>query len=116
MKSCDRISAEGFSCKQCGNCCLNLDGYYTCATKNDIRMWEENGRNDILRWVDKVGDGIYDIWINPRTGDDVSRCPWLRKLPQHEKYICRIHDMKPEVCKDYPISKNHAEVTGCKGW
>ena len=30
--------------------------------------------------------------LAPVTGDDVKRCPWLRKLPDQDKYICRIHE------------------------
>lgn len=112
----DRMPPEGFSCKQCGNCCLNLDAHQSCATKGDIALWEENGREDILDWVDKVIPGVYDIWIHPRTGEDVSRCPWLRKLPWQGKYVCRIHDMKPEMCRKYPLSRKQAGETGCKGF
>jgi Fe-S-cluster containining protein len=110
-----------FKCKQCGNCCLNLSGAFdVCATEEDIRLWEENDRADILAWVDAIHIGedhfVYDIWINPRTGDDVVRCPWLRKLPGQNKYICRIQDMKPEHCREYPLSREHAESTGCLGF
>jgi len=59
---------------------------------------------------------IHDIWVNPKTGDDAWRCPWLRKLPKQDKYICRIQDVKPEHCKNYPKSWEHAEETGCKGF
>ena len=62
------------------------------------------------------GEQIYDIWISPRTGDDVERCPWLRKLPGRNRYICRIHDAKPEHCRIYPQSREHAEKTGCPGF
>jgi Fe-S-cluster containining protein len=58
----------------------------------------------------------FDIWISPVTGEDVQRCPWLRKLPNQEKYICRIHDVKPEHCRAYPRSKEHALKTGCRGF
>ncbi len=110
-----------FKCKQCGNCCLNLnDAFQTSVTGQDIAMWRVKGRFDILDWVDPipVGDGsyVYDIWINPKTGDDVWRCPWLRKLPKQDKYICRIQDVKPEHCKNYPKSRKHAEETGCRGF
>jgi hypothetical protein len=38
-----------FSCKQCGNCCLNLsDAFSTCADEKDIERWEKMGRSDIL--------------------------------------------------------------------
>lgn len=103
-------------CKQCGHCCLNLGAYQACASVEDIARWEENGRDDILEWVNEVGPGIYDIWISPRTGDDVNRCPWLRKLPRENKYICRIQAMKPEICRVFPVSREHAEEKGCAGF
>lgn len=110
---------DGFTCKQCGNCCLNLDGFSTCASEADVRRWEAAGRVDILEWVDPVNFGYhweYDIWINPRTEDDVSRCPWLRKVRGENKYTCRIHDVKPDLCRNYPLSREHAERTGCIGF
>jgi Fe-S-cluster containining protein len=44
----------------------------------------------------------------------IKRCPWLRKLPNQDKYICRIHDLKPEHCRAYPKSRKHALKTGCR--
>ena len=111
---------EGFKCKQCGNCCLNLEASHTTAYEEDVQLWRKEERKDILDWIDPIslGNGIfiYDIWISPRTGEDVNRCPWLRKLPNKNKYICRIHDVKPKRCRDYPKSRKHAEKTGCKGF
>jgi Fe-S-cluster containining protein len=40
----------------------------------------------------------------------------LRKLPNKNKYICRIQDVKPKHCRDYPTSRKHAEDTGFKGF
>jgi len=97
---------DGFNCKQCGHCCLNLNAFATCASEVDVQRWMREGRNDILEWVEPValGDVVvaYDIWMDPKTGEDVSCCPWLLKLPNSDKYICRIHDVKPELCRDYP--------------
>ena len=31
------------------------------------------------------------------------RCPWLRKLPNQSRYICRIYYDRPDDCKYYPI-------------
>ena len=112
---------SGFICKQCGNCCINLhDAYQHSVDQSDIDMWEDNFRDDILEWVHPIelggGECIYDIWVNPKTGDDVARCPWLRKLPGKEKYKCKIHDVKPRVCREYPKSKQHANKTGCRGY
>ncbi len=115
------MQQTGFKCKQCGRCCINLrDAFETCATEEDVQRWEKEGREDILAWVDPIPLGeehfVYDIWISPTTGDDVPRCPWLRKLPKKNKYICRIHDVKPVHCREYPRSRKHAEKTGCRGF
>jgi len=111
---------EDFKCKQCGSCCLNLTGAFcNSASEDDVHRWAEDGRNDILEWVVPIvleGEQIYDIWISPRTGDDVERCPWLRKLPGKDEYICRIQDTKPVHCRMYPQSREHAEETGCPGF
>ncbi len=58
----------------------------------------------------------YDIWIHRDTGDDVSRCPWLKKVPRKQKYICTIHEMKPKHCRDFPTSREYVKDTGCKGF
>ena len=115
------MTPKDFHCKQCGNCCLYLgDAFETCATDQDIHLWNEKGRDDILDWVDPIqiggGQYVYDIWISPTTGEDVQRCPWLRKLPNRDKYICRIHEVKPQHCREYPRSRKHADETGCRGF
>jgi Fe-S-cluster containining protein len=114
------MTQPGFQCRQCGQCCIRLSGAFSaCATEADIERWEAAGREDILAWVDPIvlGDGrVYDIWVNPDTGEDVSRCPWLRKVRGTERYRCRIHDLKPEHCRHYPRSRRHATETGCPGW
>jgi Fe-S-cluster containining protein len=102
---------EKFRCIQCGHCCLELDAYSTTAHEEDILKWQKEGRWDILEYV-VAGD----LWISPRTDRDVNRCPWLRKLPNKNRYICRIHDTKPKHCREYPKSKKHALRTGCKGF
>jgi Fe-S-cluster containining protein len=117
---------EGFRCKQCGRCCVDLhDAYQASASDEDIELWTAQGRDDILQWVSFIPVGkdesgkmhyVYDIWISPGTGEDVDRCPWLRRLPKRDMYVCRIHEVKPQVCRDYPISRAHAEETGCRGF
>jgi len=110
----------GFLCRQCGHCCINLsDAFSVCATVADIERWQAAGRDDILAWVDPipVGDAfVYDLWIDPETGDDVIRCPWLEKTPDTNRYVCRIHDLKPDQCREYPKSRRHADETGCPGY
>jgi len=111
---------KSFRCKQCGHCCLNLlEAYYTSIPQDDIDLWKKKGRDDILSWVVVVSTGgspVYDIWVSPSTGEHVNRCPWLRKLPNKDKYICRIQDVKPKHCGQFPTSKKHAQETGCRGF
>lgn len=113
------MPVKNFKCKQCGNCCRNLsDAYETYATEKDFRLWKEKGRKDILEWVEPVPMGggyfVYKIWIRPNAGCGVLKCPWLKELPDN-KYACLIYDVRPEHCKSYPLSEEHAEKTGCKG-
>ena len=89
---------EKFECVQCGHCCLDHENRY-----------------DILEWVDTFAS-LNDVWISPKTGEPVNRCPWLRKLSKKDKYICRIHETKPEHCRNFPKSKRHALESGCKGF
>lgn len=95
-------------CTQCGRCCLKYGDCLT-ASEEDVQRWEQQERDDILAYV---GLGA-DLWIGKLTGEEVSRCPWLRKLPGKNKYICRIHDTKPKVCKGYPVSRKQAIEDGC---
>lgn len=107
---------EKFNCTQCGHCCLDLSGaYQTSVPESDIKRWKREQRFDILEWVGPI-EGMNDIWISIRTGEYVNRCPWLRKLPKKSKYICRIHETKPEHCRNFPKSKRHALDNGCKGF
>ena len=110
------MPTDGFKCKQCGHCCINLNAFATCASEADVQRWEEAGRSDILAWVEQIVLGdvcVYDIWLHSETGDDVSRCPWLQVLPDSGKYVCGIDAVKPDICRDFPVSREHAEKTGC---
>jgi Fe-S-cluster containining protein len=62
-------------------------------------MWEAE-RPEVLDYTD---DMLRDLWISPVTGEEMNRCPWLRKLPMKEKYKCRIHKVRPEICRGYPV-------------
>jgi Fe-S-cluster containining protein len=107
---------EKFECVQCGHCCLELpDAYQASVPDSDVLRWEQENRDDILEWVDTFAS-LNDVWISPKTGEPVNRCPWLRKLPSKKLYICRIQDTKPEHCKNFPKSKRHALENGCKGF
>ena len=116
-----KTEMEKFRCTRCGHCCLKLhDAYCTSVDMEEVRRWRKEKRWDILERVDimKVGgeELFADIWFSPTTGEDTTRCPWLRKLPNKNIYKCRIHEAKPSHCRNFPKSKKHALTTGCRGF
>lgn len=107
---------ESFRCRQCGECCIRLD-YHFELTAADYRLWQQTGRKDILEWVavfTRPGRAdTYAIWVIPGTRKFAGICPWLETLPDGKTRRCRIHEVKPEVCRHYPASRKHARITGC---
>jgi len=68
------------------------------ASAEEIDAWRVL-RPDIYRYV---RDG--KIWMDPDTGEQLTVCPWLQKLPDQEKYVCSIYDYRPEDCRYYPTT------------
>lgn len=69
----------------------------------DIRRWKKEGRNDILSCLSHLGYGgydFYDAWFDSETGEELEDCPFLEKIGRG-KYVCKIQETKPEVCKAY---------------
>ncbi len=85
-------------CNLCGKCCAHYADGGLSASSSEIDWWETY-RPEIARYV---SDG--KIWISPVTGNQLVRCPWLRKLPNQPRYICRIYDDRPDDCKHYPVT------------
>lgn len=115
------VQLDRFICRQCGQCCRTLD-YETGCEESDVRRWRDSGRTDILAWVQTrdipAGDSgpAYRIWVDPDTGDTARTCPWLAPCPDHaDRFVCTIHPVKPEVCRQYPFTAKHAAMTGCSG-
>ncbi len=42
--------------------------------------------------------------MDPDTGQQLTICPWLRKLPNENKYSCDIYYDRPDECKYYPVT------------
>lgn len=107
-----------FICRQCGDCCRNLH-YHNDCTQNDYRRWQLLDRNDIMERVMIIGcankPDRYRIWIEPGTRQTTPECPWLQCDASNNLYKCTIQDIKPEFCRQYPLTRKHAEMTGCKG-
>lgn len=112
-----------FKCSMCGDCCRRLLSQIPppqTVSKEDILRWKKEKRDDILRYVlvfvirekesgfirgdKRINKGLLlggDIWFNPNTGEELDRCPFLRKIRGEKKYRCLIHETKPLVCKDF---------------
>ena len=110
---------EDFHCHQCGQCCRALD-YHNEITGDDVAYWQHLGREDILAWVGvfpKQGrKTVYRIWMKPGTREFAETCPFLKKEPSENRCFCQIHDVKPRICRQYPVSRKHAVMTGCPGF
>lgn len=110
---------EDFNCRQCGRCCQTLI-FHTECTVQDYEYWQSIGRKDIMDRVSLIRrDGKIvscQIWVEPGTREYVKGCPWLRKIPDRNRCECGIHDVRPAICRQYPGSRKHAEMTGCIGF
>lgn len=111
-----------FQCNQCGKCCRELDYRHELSAADYLR-WQELGRTDILERVATISRGgeiiSYAIWVEPGTRDFAGICPWLARRDERGapgKQICLIHEVKPEICRQYPGSRKHAKMTGCTGF
>ncbi len=110
---------EAFHCRQCGFCCRFLD-YHNEVTAEDVALWKASKRNDILKWVHEITvDGEprgYRAWVVPSTQKQAEACPFLEKAKGLQLWRCRIHDVKPAICRQYPLSRKHAVMSGCSGF
>lgn len=86
------------ACNSCGKCCTIYGNGGISPSDDDLEMWTLF-RPDISDFV-KNGQ----IWFSPSTGLQLDHCPWLRKLPNEQKYTCDIYFDRPEDCKFYPTS------------
>lgn len=110
-----------FNCTCCGHCCLTLiDAYNGCVSDADLERWKLHGREDLLDWVVTLdlgpGNQLHTAWVDPETGEDVERCPWLLDRIDGKAYLCAIDSIKPDHCRAYPEHANHATATGCQGY
>lgn len=101
------------ACTRCGKCCTNESYVMTlAASAKDVARWRREGRDDILRYAEKVLPGLYDLWVDD--GVELSRCPFLRKDRGAATYRCRIYETRPETCRRYPVSYKQMIADGCE--
>jgi Fe-S-cluster containining protein len=103
-------------CEHCGLCC-KIFGDNVIPTAENLFCWIEQGRQDVLKfffackndgtWMncadlepEELGDLVTVEMRDPINHDYLCGCPFLRRLGR-KRYICGIHDIKPEMCCTY---------------
>lgn len=89
-------------CNSCGKCCIKYSNGQLHATDLEIEYWKVF-RPEIAEYVSNN-----QIWVNPKTGEQLQLCPWLKKEPGSTLYRCEIYNDRPDDCRDYP--SNIAEM------
>jgi Fe-S-cluster containining protein len=111
---------DGFACRQCGQCCGRMrDAFQGRVSLEEVEYWQGLGLTRILRLVQArqtPNGAVFRAWVNPRTGRYLDRCPWLRKGPDGQARLCAIHAHRPLKCRSFPLSRDHAEYSGCRGF
>ena len=103
----------GSACTRCGKCCLDEHYMLTLsATDEDVARWEDEGHEDILQYVDTIKPGVHDLWI--KDGEELARCPFVRKDKGKPTYRCTIYETRPEACRKYPVSVAQMVALGCE--
>jgi Fe-S-cluster containining protein len=114
--SMDDLTLQDDPCEQCGLCC-RIFGPNIAPTAENVYIWIEQERTDILRWFvafrenntpvnctdllpEALGDVVSFGMRNPDSGEYVTVCPFLRRVTK-ERYLCGIHRVKPEMCCNY---------------
>ena len=95
-------------CNSCGKCCTKYGSGGLSASQDEIEFWE-TFRPEISSYVSHG-----NIWVNPDTGKQTERCPWLRQLPNQGKYICDIYYDRPDECKHYPVTIDQMVKDECE--
>jgi Fe-S-cluster containining protein len=100
----DKPTADQRPCTNCGKCCTNASFMGTLqATGDDIKRWRRERRADILKFAVILGparDPFADLWVTAE-GEEKERCPFVRKVPRQNRYLCQIYETRPQVCRDY---------------
>lgn len=86
-------------CRRCGRCCITA-GCFIQASPGDLRRWEREGRQDILRHVSYDERHYSEHWRDPRTGETLDCCPFLR-TDGHDRFGCGIHETRPQACREF---------------
>lgn len=83
-------------CNSCGKCCIKYSNGDLSAEPAEIDYWD-NHRPDIFQYVHNG-----KIWMDPKSGQQLAVCPFLKKEPNQDRYSCDIYYDRPDDCKLYP--------------
>ena len=95
-------------CNSCGKCCTKYSDGGLSASASEIEYWDSH-RPDIYRYVSGG-----NIWMSPDTGKQIKLCPWLKKIPDQNKYMCEIYYDRPDDCKVYPVTIDQMVMDECE--
>lgn len=90
------IDARRGTCACCGRCC-ELFGGHLNACDADIHRWKREGREDLVKMVNRFGW----IWVDPDTQKPLNICPFIERA-ETGLTLCRINHTKPDMCRDFP--------------
>ncbi len=84
-------------CNQCGKCCIQYSDGGLTATQQEIEHWKI--AKPEIYWYVQAGK----IWMDPESGKQLVKCPWLIQTP-NKKYSCSIYLDRPDDCRHYPVT------------
>jgi Fe-S-cluster containining protein len=100
-------------CTRCGKCCEGLLLGSVHISAIDMEEWESHpatARGYFLsEWAEagRIADHI-ELWVSPSDGVEPARCPWLRTGRKANICSCRIHEVRPQVCRNFPLNASQA--------
>jgi len=113
IKLLDRKDTMSFSCKQCGKCCRNSDEiilspHDVSLITNHLSISVEEFFNKYCEFHIGVNSNVPLITLRFKeikyVNQDYTACPFLRKGK------CSINDVKPFVCRSYPLGRTITDM------
>lgn len=103
-----------FECKRCGDCCKKGVSSFG-LDEEDLKVWRKHkypvnsnyGFHMPMAFVEPFPYvDCADLFFHPVTGDELFRCPFLRKERNKDTYKCLLHGtkLKPTVCVNYGVT------------
>lgn len=95
-------------CNSCGKCCIKYGGQDLSVSQSEIELWDVF-HPELLDYVKKG-----EIWFDPKTGQQVERCPFLKLDESNKGYLCEIYFARPDDCKFYPSTVQEMIFDECE--